>query len=407
MSTKMRWILVGVVILVTLGCAVLAPRNTENVPPSQNTPSDSGFLQAVTPGSPPVSGTENLPPTTIPLENTPPTVPGANPNQFSPGGVLPPDVMSQVGYYLGAGGGVETCNFEPSQPGALETYMGDLSSPANGVDIPVTAGTLDWCICGITQNPRTAKLTLPDGSNLGLDVQQNADMITPQYQCGYVEYPVRPGVQLGVYKFTFTNASSILTDQVNLVIPSTPSGVWLKDTNEAWFAGYQPGESIRLLVFISTTQDNVEWSFMGEKQLIANDSGMLMVSFNPTLAQSGHLVVAAIGDRSGRAAIKTEEGGPDYENGIVSIFLKDCGGGQITRLTPGGSAVVLQDNLSLYNDRDKSTEVTPLPVGATLKVIGSPLCDQMGNWTWNVQTQDGLNGWAQETDGPTYYLQPK
>ena len=404
MSTKMRWMLVGGITLVILGCAVVAPRNPEQPSSSQNTPSEGGFLPADTPGSPPVSPTDNLPPIEIPAENQPPTIPGATPDPFTPGGVLPADVMSQVGFYMGAGGGVETCNFEPSQPGSLETWMGDLYTQANGAEIPVTAGKLDWCICGISQNPAAASLTLPDGSSQELNIQQNADMITPQYQCGYVEYRVRPGVQLGVYKFTFTNASNRLTDQVNLVIPSSPSGGWLKETNEAWFVGYQPGESIRLLVFSSTSQDNVEWSFMGEKQLNSNDSGMLIVGFNASLVQSGHLVVAAIGGSSGRAAIKTEEGGPDYEYGIVSIFMKDCGGGQISRLTPGSSAAVIKDNLPLYANRDRGGEIAVLPAGTLLNITGNPLCDD--NWFWPAQMPDGRSGWVQEMQGSTYFLEP-
>jgi len=333
-------------------------------------------------------------------------VPGTVPKPFS--GNLSGDIITEVGFYSASGmvrGG--ECSFTPKQAGVAEMYLSDNiyvtmgEPPVLGKEIPISHGDISWCACGLNPGAAAAILTAPDGTNQSLGVQESP-FSDSSNRCVSFVFPVQPGIQLGAYQAKLQNGQSILTDDFILQMPLQPAGVWKNDS--AWFAGLQPGEKVRLLVFAGDPQ----WEFLGEQALQADLNGMLLVQFERGISQSQTVIAAADGEKSGRVILSSKSVLLGAET-VVNAFFKSCAGGKPTRLVKNGSAVVLQDSFPLYKENfiQDSGIIARLKKNDTVRLVGNAFCTGGNGWLWNIQAPDGTGGWAREGDAAAYFLEPR
>jgi hypothetical protein len=179
-------------------------------------------------------------------------------------------------------------------------------------------------------------------------------------------------------------------------MPTIPAGVWQADS--AWFMNLQPGEKVRLLVFVHETRP---WSFVGEQSLQADPNGMLLVQFQPGFSTDKIVIAAAIGDKTSRVVVASELV-PQGEDTVVNAFFKTCQNSQPTRLSIGALASILQNGTLLQTGN--STQ--PLSAGTQVKIVDGPECTGDNSWQWNMFTSSGLSGRILETDASTYFLEP-
>jgi hypothetical protein len=89
-----------------------------------------------------------------------------------------------------------------------------------------------------------------------------------------------------------------------------------------------------------------------------------------------------------------------------------CTGAPEKHLSVGINAVVCtkSDPVKLRTDSKHDADpIDNLPPGATLSVIGGPVCDEtVSAWYWEVSTEDGYTGWVSEGGDAVdaYYVCP-
>jgi hypothetical protein len=324
---------------------------------------------------------------------------------------VPDDVLEQIGMYFGFGGGGDACfPFELNQPGAIEW---DEYTFHNGERVPVTDQRLVWCACGLDAGGADASLTLPDGENQPVEVEDSPNS-EPGNRCVGMDYFFGPGSLVGPYKITLTNAGQQISDEFTLFIPQELTGAWMD--GGAWFVGFDPGEEIRILAFgndmtLPSMDEYGEgrWVFLSEAWGKADQNGMVFVRFEESLEDFNDIYVTATGENGRQTFASTT---PMYGFLISDTFSMVCDTALHPRLRLGNTAVVTQDGIRVSDDlvHDSGEILDELYAGTQVEVIDGPFCDnwlpEQAEWRWKIITSDGLSGWVTESDNGTYYLEP-
>lgn len=219
-----------------------------------------------------------------------PTIPDVGLTKITPKTDAPPDVIAQVTWVAGGGGGGCGTMEEAAGLEAVPLYDGDnpaITIPTSGVFVMFT-GT------AATREDAQITVTRPDGITSTVPTEW-AQHTLPY--CWDVIMPVEPGTQIGEYTLGMVAGEDQAEVSFDLVLPSAPVVAYYSDTH-MWLAGFQPQEPIRLLIYHDHDSDLIG-DFIGYQEIVADEHGMQMIDI--TGLPYG-IVVVAEGSISGSTA---------------------------------------------------------------------------------------------------------
>ena len=341
---------------------------------------------------------------------------------------VPDDIMEQLAFWFPTGGGGRPLSAQMTPEWILSW---------NNAEVDGYPRMLTWIACGLGEQPATASLSLPDGSlSHDIDVHHFLDEDSLDY-CVRIDHEIGPGSQLGIYTVDLKQKDIRLVDSLTLRMPIEPVGtVYPIDDyygDSYWFAGFRPAEQVRLHFYLSTQDEETlalfpnlsppeelgdirfliaPIRFFTERQVIADANGAFLVHINTDgipSAIGNHLIVAASGEISGKAATDDDPG----------MYYKSCGGSPSSRLFISDIANVTKygDSLPFYNmpcdPRKQSYDVKcdqvqplgTLPEGSQISIVYGPIC--YGYWMWEIETATHTKVWAFEADDVDYFLEPQ
>ncbi len=270
----------------------------------------------------------------------------------------------------------------------------------NSVVQPAVPGELGWLACGISETATPqAVLTLPDQSTLELGAEMVdgiLDMsITPT--CASVKYEVAPGAAFGQYSVQLDYGDGELHDSVTLELPT--ERIHADYQGRDWFAGFQPGETIHVIVssdedpFNRLTPSKIGAAgFYLVKQLTiqADQFGSFQIDIKSPPNFKGEFYLSARGEQSG-AISRSPEGhlsNGKYEEWFKYVWPPVCS--DSVRLKVGDTARVTEGQ-TLGEITDMPHLQKSVKSGTTVKLLRGPICTEAGAWAWLVSTPDQGN----------------
>lgn len=313
---------------------------------------------------------------------------------------VPDDLMPQVGAYFFGGGPGDTVDGSC----AFEVTVATICSPKNSGALDVPHPYIN-AVCGVSQDVEPIiTLTRPDNKEVTLPPEPSVFE-----NCWHFEYFPQPGDPLGTYQVTYEDNDLLLVDTFTLKLPDDPVAEWNGDC--AWFAGYQPGQALRMITVGSLKKgENVygmdpylkTWQYIAERDVKANSSGMVrFCQDNFIKAQYDEITVIAEADGEDPLIL----GDPEIGQAFIS---RSCTGSVVTRLQVDDRAVVVADELGVSDTASEVYEpIETLVKGDEVLVLDGPLCTEAGVFVWKVRTPSGLEGWVVEVHENDYFLEPK
>lgn len=190
---------------------------------------------------------------------------------------LPSDVLEEVAYYGGLGGGGQGCSNSYGTP----TFVSGIND--------VQAQLLDQIeveICGVQTPGENINISvqLPDNSSRSFTAHVESDGSV------YFEYDSRLGDPTGTYHFSFDGSNWSLNKDIVINDISSPS--LFKDGSQLILAKFRPNENVRLFLYKSNGSNA---KFIGWQSVQVDSNGQLIVTVDDS---SGEFI--AIGDNSGQ-----------------------------------------------------------------------------------------------------------
>ena len=314
------------------------------------------------------------------------------------------DVIQELSYFGGMGGGGPTCGDTVSPAFDLET------SPQEEIQIFHPWATY---ICAVpTGETVRATVDMPSGVRRTYEFTTVVHSGTPQKK-GEAFFSFIPDVRVGsvgIYRFLFQGNGWSLNTSIKVVMPSSAQ-LYLVDNDEYYFEdlapklifyNFHPKEKVRLLAYGWNDTGNMpSWmsgsiKLIGWKEYQVDDQGHLVV---PIGKSYGSMSYVAIGDVSGEVHSYTPEG-----IGIDGNVY--CAGAPPLDLVPGGYAFVVVDSLPVW---DGQRIIARLKKGDTVRLYDNAFCRD-GSWWWNVVCVSTscafTNGMVQGSDKQVFSLHP-
>jgi len=262
-------------------------------------------------------------------------------------------------------------------------------------------------VCGVTQD--TAPLVKLLGPNNEPDNSISA-RISVYLDCWLISYQPRIGSDLGTYQVTFEQNDTLLADTFTLALPSQPTAAWKDDC--AWFAGYQPGQNLRLITVgalfsgqsVPPMDPSVtEWQFIAERNLKTDGNGMAQLCMSGFVKnQYADVAIIALAEGEENLVLGDARVGEAFVD-------QTCVGSAKTRLRVDGKAQVVVDQLGVSDMpvTNNQEAVDTLHSGESVLILDGPVCTEFGIFSWKVRTSSGGEGWVIEVNGGDYNLEPE
>lgn len=350
---------------------------------------------------------------------------------------LPEDILNEVTYFGGGGGG----SLSGDCSVIFDVYEPTISDPPDE-DISFMH-LINVTLCGWQVNEEVSVQVL---SPEGLIVKKYIDYANETGGLNF-DYVTDLESQVGVYTFIWQGISGRVISTVEVKKPQRPKIYWFwdvnkEDTGRLILYGFKPYENIRVLAYAKITfetygsfyDDIDENAFLaGWQEFIADEYGQLEIQsdLKETLPIAFY---SAIGDESGQAGLAAiSPQGWTYRQGIMGVdsllvspeeaeFDKPveqlaCPGAFPTRLSVGAGAKVVTAHLSVRQSPGANSPTvygTSLSEGRTVTIIDGPVCLDGVLW-WKgdsgpITLTNGdvitMVGWMAEESGSEWLLEP-
>lgn len=377
-------------------------------------PTDTPIL----PPAPPTEVAITVPATAIPTATLPSgavSLPPLNTER-------PADILQEVAYYLGGGGGIDNCSGMSALRGGQSWEEFPLEVAFTSID-----GAVDWLnklgvgTCGWEPGEQVL-VEVHTGNEVVSSWEATADEWGSvwEYHVFGRDYPP------GEYRFSFSGRSGELVHGVAVVGPQQPTIYHFfdedkRDTGEILLAGFQPGERIRLVKYAGISHP-YQRQFAGWATVQVGNDGQLAV-INPQ-TDGDTTSYAAIGELSGEAENIRAYAYLGHMDSIESAYNPQavgdplaCSGALPTRLAIGDIARVVADRLSVREGPGTNYPTvygTSIGNGRTVTILDGPVCSDGMLW-WKGETglitltngeQHNIVGWMAEESGDEWLLEP-
>lgn len=309
--------------------------------------------------------------------------------------IPPEDVLQEIDFYGGGGGGLSCIMGTYSQPTIiLDPSDGELMTESTMI-------TCGWQ----KQETLTGKIQYPDGR-----------IISTAIPGDYLSFAPTLDAPPGLYIFRIIGKNETVESNAYFYKPNGPR-LYEINPNRLMLYGFSPKENVRLLFYTFSSNKTLE--LKGWQHYTTNNEGRLIV--DAVDKDLGAFVV--IGEKSGEVhALLTSngsggrrmEGNVLLSSGIYDPFFKNnsylvCAENTPTHFSSkGDSAKVASANLEVFANPRKSARVLAyLPIGANVYFFegGGPYCDNGLIW-WNVNYGATNPGFIIEFDNGQYNLEP-
>lgn len=311
----------------------------------------------------------------------------------------PQDILEEVEFYGGLGGGEEGCSPSYNSP----TFISGEND-----ENPELLEQIVIYICGIPTVGENIDVTvaLPDGS-----VRKYAERADDQSDL-YFHYPSEFSDPTGNYKFNFNGSNWSL--EKNIVIHDISRTSLFFDGEQIIFTKFQPNENVRLFAYRSNG-DNA--TFIGWKSFRMDSRGQLII--NNDLSD---VEFVAIGEKSGEVQYIVQntrwewpwqpisKNAPENTSPSQESQIPFCSGPLPSRLFVGAKAEVttsgMAPQLSLRAQPNLSAEkVHVIAAGRDMVILDGPVCAD-GSYWWYIRSEQGFEGWSREGDSEDYWIDP-
>lgn len=309
--------------------------------------------------------------------------------------VAPEDILDEISYFGGGGGGV--C------PGDVENKPSSLDS----INIePLTLEYLDFC--GWKKN-ETIIVTINDPhGNVSTKKISAANEDSGRY---YAEIELKFGIDepVGVYKFTLEGASGNAEASVNVRKPDGARLFRIDETHLLLY-GFKPLESVNLYYY-------KEEEFAGWQNYKVNQQGRLDIEI-PAYTGYRHACMGlvddffvAVGEESGEARLLLDTCAGAHDIVMENSIIWSCGNLK-TRLLISPfqkKRVAYTDGSNMRIRKNPGFDkkiVDSVPEGTEITISGGPKCIDNVTW-WKISGgRNYKEGWMAEYNNEIYWLEP-
>lgn len=296
--------------------------------------------------------------------------------------VPPEDIIQEVGFFGGMGGGGSLCEFTDYQ---TPTFLSTADRPYEWMD-PVS---VELCVLEIYEDVQVV-VTSPSGMTVSEEMVSPG--LTESGTKGVIYYYYTPKVfdPTGEYTITFTGSNWTLEYYFTLIEP--PGARLYLDEEQLFLVNFSPNEVIRLLVY---ELSNFGQKFVGWRKFQVDDRGTLTLQL---VSRDSYVVV---GEISGQLSVNLEP---------ADVYCQ--GAREPVGLRPDYYAELLVDQLPSYVfDSDRQTWVRDgsisIPAGTLVRITSNATCvDQ--TFVWNIACLDKSCDYPMVPESGTdgYYLRP-
>jgi hypothetical protein len=300
----------------------------------------------------------------------------------------PSDVLKEVGFYEGGGGGDGlACDSLGHEPVAFWPQSLEIMEDASILS------------CNWQPNELiSVTLAYPNGIIRENTVRANLFPYTKIYAVR-IKITLQVTDPLGRYSFLIAGKTKSLKGTFEVVEPIGPR-IKLTDAGTILY-GFSPGERIRYFAYQQeeATPPYQKCTLAGWQQFTIGPKGHLVV-------QSSYYPIA-IGEISGEVHLSV--GGYGCNN-ILIYNTKPCPNAPVSHLSSGDRAGVTYSNGINVRVRSgagtKYDKVASLPEGALMSIVDGPICADDYVW-WKVKVDKGPTGWVAEGEPGNYFIEPK
>jgi len=315
--------------------------------------------------------------------------------------IPPKDILTEISYYVGGGGGGDCPESKPVLLG-------------NNINMePLTTEYLNSC--GWKENEAVL-----------VSIQNpNGDVSTQQIYAGigeggyYAKLELRFGLDAptGVYKFTFEGNSGKAEGKVNLNMPNGVRLFRIDDTHLQLY-GFKPLESVDLYYYHQE-------KFAGWQTYKVNQQGQLVIQTPPTDIEryvDGEPIIpicnssksqffVAVGEESGEVPLPFETCQGTSDNLVIEdSIVWSCGNLKTRLLNHQRVKVSFTDGSNMriraYPGFDEKI-IDSVPEGTEIYIIGVPACvDNVTWWKISINSTSNAEGWMAEYNNEIYWLEP-
>jgi len=322
---------------------------------------------------------------------------------------LPDDVIKEIAYFGGLGGGGGGCfNSDALKP----TFFSDYESLNTTIEV---FSSVETDICGLSKDEKIEiTLQLPDAStrNFQSSAQQPEGQSYAELDFEFIPKLHDP---LGEYTLLFTGNGWTLQRKF-LVIDADSPRLYLAD-HKLIFYKFRPEEHVRLFAYQPIPNAD-EINQQGQQRLIGwqefNVDKTGELSVNVDIKELTRYV--AVGDVSGQLIYRLPNYDPDYLYwSIISYSDFYCpGAANPIGLNPNQYAEVLIDKLpyfTIYQEiiggvyTTHINKVGAFPEKSIVKLASNPSCFNE-SWWWSVQHDGYKYNYVQEIVGGNVVLRP-
>lgn len=294
--------------------------------------------------------------------------------------VPPDDIIQEIGFFGGLGGGGSLCDMYDYQSPTF-AYFAD--RPYEWMhDVSVT-------ICGLTVGEEVQIVViLPNGET----VRDTAIVRqTESEDVGELSYDYMPLVYdpVGDYTVTFTGNTWVL-EYPFIVIEPSDARLYLHES-KLLLINFSPNEIVRLFVYGTPNSNNSK--LIGWKEFQVNDGGDLVLNIED---RDSYVV---IGELSGQLSVNIESGDIYCQNVRNPVGV-----------VPNGYAQVMVDNLPTYSLDSNQIWVkdgySNIGKGEILQITSNAICANE-SFLWAVDCINrNCTGFVPESGPDGYYLRP-
>jgi len=312
---------------------------------------------------------------------------------------LPEDILEEVEYYGGLGGGEWTCPPEYKTP----TFPPDQNNEYYELLWPIEID-----VCGLpTSNERVnVTVNLPNGA-----IKEYTESADNQADL-YFHYPSEFSDPIGDYRFIFEGGDWSLEKHVTIHDISKTSLFW--DGNQLIFAKFWPSENVRLFAYRNNGNNA---TLIGWQDIRVDSHGELIININFSGGEfvaigekSGEIPYTSTNSRGGWPWQPISRSAPTNNSITQKPDIPFCLGPLPTRLYIGANAEVTKSGMapqlslraqpSIYAEK-----VHIIAAGRDMVILDGPVCAD-GSYWWYIRSEQGYEGWSREGDSEDYWIDP-
>jgi hypothetical protein len=308
---------------------------------------------------------------------------GLTPNDLNT--VPPEDILNEVAYFSGAGGGGGFhCN-QYTEPEMIVVAQVEYKK------------TFDVVMCQLPLEEVELKITQPDGAVV---FEQSGVPVT-DLEGTYLlfSFDISLDLPLGIYTVSASSASWNDTAVFEVVEPVEPQMYYERDPARLLLLAFRPNETVKLLVYQESElriTDSKGWnvaSFVGWKEYQVDSSGRLDIlidrdSFSGELEHTPRVYYVAIGNISGNVTVSQDQNTLNAQYGTDFSDIS-CGEIKPLGILSGDYVEVIADQAAVISS--EGDILLTLGKGETFQVTFGPRCVD-GVLLWTVDCPLGIYG---------------